>query len=67
MQYFSFIGGGECDDVGGSEGENGQWGDWTRRRGMDKGLEVVDVMVEAVMDMVPVLEMMVEMVMEVDK
>ena len=36
MQYFSFIGGGECDDVGGSEGENGQWGDgqgaggWTR-------------------------------------
>ena len=34
---------------------------------MDKGLEVVDVMMEAVMDMVPVLEMMVEMVMEVDK
>ena len=42
-------------------------GRWTRRRGMDKGLEVVDVMMEAVMDMVPVLEMMVEMVMEVDK
>ena len=30
MQYFSYIGGGECDDVGGREGENGQWGDWTR-------------------------------------
>ena len=34
---------------------------------MDQGLEVVDVMMEAVMDMVAVLEMMVEMVMEVDK